>query len=131
MSREMKRLILSLAVVLSSPALADEPSTVARKEISHLISHLGSSGCQFQRNGSWYTSSRAVSHLTGKYEYLLKRGLVPSAEAFIERAATESSVSGRPYLVKCGQAPPVPSASWLREELAKFRAASRGSAKDH
>lgn len=127
----MKRLILCLAIVLASRAVADEPGTVARKEISHLISHLGSSGCQFQRNGSWYTSSQAVSHLTRKYEYLLKRGLVPSAEAFIQRAATESSVSGKPYLVKCGQAPPVPSAAWLREELAKFRAASRDAAQHH
>lgn len=121
----MKRLILCLAMVLASPAVADEPGAVARKEISHLISYLGSSGCRFQRNGSWYTSSQAVRHLTRKHEHLLKRGLVPSTEAFIERAATESSVSGKPYLVKCGQAPAVPSATWLREELAKLRAASR------
>jgi hypothetical protein len=96
---------------------------VAEAEIKHLIAHLGASGCQFYRNGSWYDSERAVSHLNRKYEYLLKRGLVPDAEAFIERAATQSSVSGKQYLVRCGNAPEVPSARWLREELEKYRAA--------
>ena len=98
-------------------------STVVEAETKHLIAHLGASGCQFYRNGSWYDSERAVSHLNRKYEYLLKRGLVPDTEAFIERAATESSVSGKPYRVRCGDAPDVPSAKWLREELERYRAA--------
>jgi len=53
---------------------------------------------------------------------LLKRGLVPDAETFIERAASEGSASGKPYLVKCSDAAPVTSGAWFREELARFRA---------
>jgi hypothetical protein len=116
-----------LAAVLPMPTIAAEADS-AQKEIEYLIARLGSSGCQFNRNGSWHTSERAVSHLKRKYDYLLKRDLVPNAEAFIERAASESSVSGKPYLVKCGDAPAIPSAKWLREELEAFRA---NDAKEH
>ena len=43
-----------------------------------------------------------------------------SAEDFIERAATQSSFSGRPYLVNCG-GNERPSADWLKEELHLLR----------
>jgi len=72
-----------------------------------------------------------VGHINRKYEYLLKKGLVPNTEAFIERAASESSASGKPYLVKCGNQPEVESAAWLREALAKFRAESRSAGERH
>jgi hypothetical protein len=111
-----------LITLLALPAVAAEPDETARTEIAHLLQYLESSGCQFQRNGSWYPPARAADHLNQKYEYLLKKGLVTSAETFIERAATESSQSGKPYSVKCGAAAPVPSADWMREELKRFRA---------
>ena len=102
-------------------AVAGEQETAASKEISHLLSRLGASGCQFNRNGTWYPPARAVEHLNTKYEYLARRNLVPTAEAFIERAASESSMSGKPYLVQCGGSPETPSADWLREALRRYR----------
>jgi hypothetical protein len=54
--------------------------------------------------------------------HLLKKSLVTTTESFIERAATESSMSGKPYSVKCADAPAVASATWLRAELSNFRA---------
>ena len=127
---EMKRIILLVVLATSSLALGNEPDEKTKQEIAHLISHLASSGCQFNRNGSWYEASRAVGHINRKYEYLLKKGLVPNTEAFIERAASESSASGKPYLVKCGNQPEVESAAWFREALAKFRA-EVGNAGEH
>lgn len=121
--------ILAVAVVAllgAATVSSAEPDEVARTEIAHLLKHLESSGCQFQRNGSWYAPARAASHLNQKYEYLLKKGLVTSAESFIERAATESSASGKPYSVKCGAAAAVPSGAWLRTELLRFRATTKG-----
>ena len=126
----MKRLCLLVVLTTASLALGNEPDERTKREISYLMSHLASSGCQFNRNGSWYEASRAVSHLNGKYEYLLKKDLVPNTEAFIERAASESSTSGKPYLVKCGNQPEVESAAWFREALATFRA-EVGNAGEH
>ena len=113
-----------LLFALSMPALADaaELDAVAHGEITHLIDHLASSGCRFNRNGTWYDASRAVSHLERKYEYLLDRGLITDAEMFIQRAATQSSVSGKPYLVKCGNQPEKQSAAWFQAALSKLRA---------
>jgi len=125
----MRCIVLLLALGTSFPALSSEPDEATKKEISYLINHLASSGCQFNRNGTWYDSSRAVSHLKRKYEYLLKSDLVPNTEAFIERAASESSASGKPYLVKCGNEPEVQSAVWFREALAKFREESSNEQK--
>jgi Family of unknown function (DUF5329) len=71
--------------------MAGEPSAIATKEISHLFECLNFSTCEFNRNGSWYKADKAAAHLNRKYEYLLRRNLVSSAEDFIERAATESS----------------------------------------
>jgi hypothetical protein len=107
--------------MLALPVWSAGPDEATRAEVAHLLKYLESSGCQFQRNGSWYASARAAEHLNQKYEYLLKKGLVTNAESFIERAATQSSRSGKPYSVKCGDAAAVASAAWLSEELSKFR----------
>jgi len=123
----MKRILLCLLLAVSSVPLAAELDAAAKKEIDHLIGHLASSGCQFNRNGSWYSATRAVSHLKRKYEYLLERNLVPTAEAFIESAASESNSSGKPYLVKCSGKPEVTSAEWFGAELTRFRQASSRS----
>jgi hypothetical protein len=127
----MKLVTFALMLAMSLSVFAGEPHAAVKKEISHLISHLATSGCQFNRNGKWYDSSRAVSHLNRKYDYLLKRDLVPTAEAFIERAASESSASGKPYLVKCGEEPEVQSAAWFRAALEKFRSESNNVQEHH
>ena len=117
----MKQITVCIALVLSFAAMATEADAVAAREIEQLIAHLASSGCQFNRNGSWYSASRAVSHLNRKYEYLRDRQLAPTAEAFIERAASESSTSGKPYLVKCPGQSEVQSGEWFRAALAVIR----------
>jgi hypothetical protein len=122
----MKWLLAIPIAILALPVCSAEPDAVTRGEVAHLLEYLQSSGCQFQRNGSWYPSARAASHLNQKYEYMLKKGLVTNAESFIERAASESSASGKPYSVKCGDAAAVPSATWLRDELQRFRTRNAG-----
>jgi hypothetical protein len=102
-------------------AFAGEPPPAARQEIDHLVTYLKNSGCQFNRNGSWYGAGDAVDHINQKYQYLVKRDLVASAEDFIARAASESSFSGKAYLVKCGSGAPQPSGPWLKAELDKYR----------
>lgn len=117
------RKLLALSVLASSLAFgAAPPPPQAQKEISHLLHYLGHAGCQFNRNGNWYEPARAVDHVNEKYQYLLRRGLVGSAEEFIARAASESSQSHRPYQVRCGNAAPVAAADWLRAELVRYRA---------
>ena len=115
----MKSVLAALVLLTSFSAHADvSPNT--KQEISHLFTHLKSSGCEFNRNGSWYNADKAVDHLNQKYEYLLNKGLIVTTEDFIQKAAAESSMSHKPYLVKCGEKE-AKSAIWFKEELAKFR----------
>ena len=114
-------LALLLASFLSLAAGAAPPET-AVKEINHLLDHVGESGCEFYRNGSWYGSQKAVAHLRDKYKYLNDRNLVNTTEQFIERAASESSFSGKPYQIRCGGGAAVNSQQWLHEKLMELRA---------
>jgi len=102
-------------------AQAADSSPVVRDEIQHLLTYLEGSGCQFFRNGEWRGAVEAKDHLNQKYTYLLKKGLVRTAEDFIRLGATKSSVSGKPYQVRCKGTKPVPSAAWLSEELSRYR----------
>jgi len=112
-----------LALLLAGPSAQAAEDARTRDEVAHLLDQLDRSGCQFSRNGTWYDAHQARAHLEEKYAYLQKRDLVPNAQAFIERAASTSSMSGKPYEVRCGTAQPVPSARWLGDELQRYRAA--------
>jgi hypothetical protein len=110
-----------LAALLPLTAQATPPSAASHQEIEHLIVHLRNSGCEFQRNGSWFDSKQAADHLRKKYDYLLRKDLVATAEDFITRAGTESSMSNTPYQVRCADQLAQPSAIWLQAELKRYR----------
>jgi hypothetical protein len=103
-------------------------STVARaqldadsqREIGALLDFVGRSDCTFVRNGKSYGAAEAESHLEDKLHYLLRMNKVNSAEEFIERAGSESSITGKPYLVNC-HGDVRPTAQWLEEELRQLR----------
>jgi len=113
-----------LLALLAAPVFA-APSPQAAAEIEHLITALGRSGCDFQRNGSWYPSRKAEEHLRRKYKWLRDHDKVATAEQFIEGAGTRSSVSGLAYHVRCPGRPVVDSADWLRDRLREMRSRDR------
>lgn len=120
-------LFVLLTCIVATVDAAVPLSSTARAEIEGLMSRLEASGCEFNRNGTWYTATEAASHLQRKAKYLEDRGMVESAEQFIELAASGSSVTGRPYLVKCGGGSPVKSAEWLLLQLRGMRSNGRPS----
>jgi len=122
----MRRIFLLLAACIVSGSLEAAPvPPAARAEIDALLARLETSSCQFERNGTWHTAAEAKSHLLRKLEYLEAKGAVQSAEQFIERAASGSSLSGQPYRVRCGNGEPVPSGKWLSEQLRAIRSPGR------
>jgi len=117
----MKKLMLVALMLFSTAAAAEGVPAVAQQEIDHLFTYLKGSGCQFSRNGSWYTPQAAVDHINDKYQYLIHHDMVNTAEDFIKYAATGSSWSGKPYLVRCGGGAAQETGPWFRAELQKFR----------
>lgn len=104
-----------------SLGVAAAPSAVAAREIAHLLDYIRSSGCRFLRNGSWYDAQGASQHLQSKYEYLVKREEIGTAEDFVREVGSRSSLTHQPYRVSCGNQPELTTERWLTEELARFR----------
>jgi hypothetical protein len=115
-----KVLFFTLAAQCAGSALAQVPANTQR-EVDHLLDYIARPDCQFNRNGTWYGGEAAKAHLKQKYEELVKRKLAPNSEAFIERAASASSMSGVAYQVRCAGAAATPSGPWLTAELQRYR----------
>lgn len=123
MSRVLAFLVwLCLSAGVAIAAAPPTAPTTEQREIAGLIDALGRSGCRFERNGSWHDAMQARAHLQRKYDWLRKRGKAGTAEQFIERAASRSSVTGRAYHVQCPGKPTLDSARWFRAVLAALRA---------
>jgi len=107
--------------LLSVPIARADPPVDVQIEVNFLLGYIEGSGCTFYRNGTWHDSRTAQAHLRDKYHYLAARNLITTTEDFIDRAATGSSLSGRPYEVRCNDGAVVTSSQWLRDELARYR----------
>lgn len=120
--RVRRTLVHMVALTLLPIAVcAQDVAPTVRTEIDHLLAYLETSGCRFNRNGTWYPSVEAKAHIASKFDYLLRHDLVDSAESFIERAASKSSTSGKPYMVQCQNQVPVESGAWFSNELKRYR----------
>ena len=115
------RVTILIAVLFSGILSQATAASVADVEIGYLLGYIEHSGCAVYRNGSWYSASDARTHLEKKYRDLFDRGLVATTEDFIDRVATVSRMSGKPYYVKCEGREPISSAGWLTTELLRIR----------
>ena len=115
------RCLLLFAVLVSARAHAEARTTTTRSEISALLRALGASQCDFFRNGTWYDSAKAEDHLKRKLDYFERKGLLSTADTFIDDAASRSSMSGKPYQVRCPGQPVQTSAEWLTRKLEALR----------
>ena len=121
-----KALLLGSLLLCIPQAASAAPTPKAKAEIAGLMDALANSGCRFQRNGSWHGATEARAHLQRKYDYLLKRDKVDTAEQFIERAASRSSMSGRAYRVQCNGREQ-DAASWFNGQLKRLRSSGAGT----
>ncbi len=121
----MKRFALLFATMLLPLAAHADIDEESSAEIEHLIHSIAVSGCTFVRNGKRHSPTAAEKHLRMK----LKRGkrYVSDAESFIDRLASKSSMSKKPYFIECDDSEPVPSGDWLKERLAEFRASDQAT----
>ena len=117
--RSTTSVVLMLGLLVTPIARAEPPTNV-QIEVNFLLGYLEGSSCEFYRNGTWHDSKAAQAHLRDKYNYLAARNQIGTTEDFIEKAATKSSLSGKPYAVRCTGVT-VTSDQWLREQLARFR----------
>ena len=113
----MKQMIALSILLVFAPSIVRADQTAA--EIDYLLTTIGHSDCVFVRNGKEYDAEDAEAHLRMKY----KRGkrYAPTTEKFIERLASKSSMSKKPYFIECTGDERVPSGQWLTQRLNEYR----------
>lgn len=112
----MVSLVLMFSSMVFPPSECRAADTDA--EIQHLKDFIGNSDCTFIRNGAEYGSADALKHIIRKHD--ATRRWIKTTEDFIRLTATKSSLSGKPYKVRCGDNE-MPCADWLNDELARYR----------
>jgi hypothetical protein len=103
---------------ISATAFSADITKNVIHEVEHLLQYIESSGCTFIRNNKEGSSAEARAHIQKKYNYIKDR--IKTTEDFIEHAATKSSMSGRPYKIRCS-GKEILVAEWLNEELQRIR----------
>jgi len=113
------KLILSLFLIL--PLFAAELSD--HQKIKKLLEAVEQSNLTFIRNGKEYDASKARKHLEYKYNYVLKgfwfwqKGEKVTVKKFIDKIASGSSTTGKPYYIKTNAGTKVPTKEWLYKKL--------------
>jgi len=117
-------LVSALALASSGPALAAAEAVESEERtIEALIDSVARlTDATFLRNGEAYPAASAARFLREKWRS--RRSEVRTAEEFIERVASFSSTSGRRYLIRFADGREIPSAEYLRAELARLRSGS-------
>lgn len=107
---------IGLPIILLASLLVQGPAALADTDddVNYLLEFVTESGCTFIRNGERHEGADAAEHLRMKYENDKRH--IDSAEAFIDRIASASSLSGQPYVVSCGGKTQT-SRDWLNEAL--------------
>ena len=119
----MKHLLLTFAAVVIFLPQALNANGLPPAETKQVETLIGSveriTDAAFIRNGRAYNSATAAEFLRRKWRQQEDRIL--SAEDFIEKIASFSSTTGRPYLIRFGDGREIPCADALRGELHKLR----------
>ena len=118
----LRRCLLAGAVsVLAGRLVQAAPPAHEMGRIERLIRYVETQkDMKFIRNGSEYTCADAAKFLRGKLDAM--GGEVTTAREFIDRIATKSSMSGKPYHVKFADGRMMPAAQFLGEELKRIEA---------
>ncbi len=112
----MKKLPFILFLALLFPG--DIVTAAENEEIDFLLSSIATSNCLFIRNGKEHQAKEASEHLEMKYNYAKSR--IKTAEIFIKKIASKSSITRKKYLIRCGSVI-IPARQWLERALASHR----------
>ncbi len=120
--------IVLLAVGAASSLRAAELPEAEKNKIEALLSKIENlKDAVFVRNGSEYDAKMAVKFLRGKLDSNAAK--IASARDFIEKAASVSSTSGQPYLIRFKDGTEKKCGEYLTSELAELEKPSSEKSK--
>ena len=121
MSKRVVQFTILLIALLITPSIlrAQTLPVTETQKIDALIEHVGElKDAKFIRNGSSYEPATAVRFLRGKWN--ANKAEVKTARDFIDKVATKSGTSGKPYLMRYSDGKEIPSREFLLAELKKI-----------
>jgi hypothetical protein len=113
--------IVPLIVFFTLPVLARDVTRELQKTEA-LLEVVKSSDVIFIRNGTEYTAKEAYEHLKKKLKAAQKSWFAPprekwTAQLFIEKVASRSSLTRKPYLIRSKDGKVIEARVWLLEKL--------------
>lgn len=119
MFRTVAAWILIFTVTTTNFVLAQTASGPDKQKIEVLIGRVGGlKDAKFIRNGSTYDVSSAVRFLRGKWQ--ANDAAVKTAQDFIDKVASFSATSSKPYLIRFNDGKEISSRDFLLAELKKI-----------
>jgi hypothetical protein len=121
MVRNVIKLTGLLLVLVVAPSFLQGQTLPAteNQKIEALIKHVGDlKDAKFIRNGSTYETSSAVRFLRGKWN--ANKAEVITARDFIDKVASMSGISGKPYFIRFNDGKEIKSSEFLLAELKKI-----------
>ena len=116
----MKNLLVTAFVILALfSGTVSAQDNVEKKKIEFLISSVENlKGAVFIRNDSEYDGKAAAEHLRLKLKNA--GGRVQTADDFIKLCASQSYITGRPYMIRLSNGKTIKSEEYFREKLKEF-----------
>jgi hypothetical protein len=122
----LHKFILISLLLLNSFALANDG-----KKIDFLLNEIKNSNHIFIRNGEEHTSQQAYEHIKFKLGYVKKAFFFFGPEKdipikdFVEKIASSSSSTNKPYYIKGKNMKKTPVKEWLYKKLKEFENISK------
>jgi predicted RND superfamily exporter protein len=109
-------LFVAMLLCLASATAADEIGAQEKEKIEYLINQLESmKDATFIRNDKEYDARTAALFLRRKWQ--MNKDKVRTSEDFIERIASRSSTTGKPYRIRMKDGREIECGDYLREML--------------
>ncbi|MBA4417130.1 MAG: hypothetical protein C0392_04370 [Syntrophus sp. (in: bacteria)] len=122
-----RRLLITVCAILITAVTLCAEETRAQENtdetIAYLLGLVAKSDSAFIRNGQSYPGSKATIHMKNKYKHF--KNQIKTPEDFIRLAATESLLSGEPYMVKTKEGQELRCDEWMKKALKEYRDASK------
>jgi hypothetical protein len=118
----MKNILVTAFVILAVFAMVvSAQDNIEKKKIEYLISSVENlKSAKFIRNGSEYAGKEAAEHLRMK---LQKAGShVQRADDFINLCASQSYITGKPYMIKFSDGKTIRAEEFFRNKLKEYSA---------
>ena len=115
----MKNILVTAFVILALfSGAASAQDNIEKKKIEFLISSVENlKGAKFIRNGSEYNGKAAAAHLRMELQNAL---VVQTADDFIRLCASQSYISGKPYMIRLSDGKTIKSEEYFREKLKEY-----------